>query len=195
MNVFGIGMSKTGSSSVDAAAMILGYAPNDPLSAEGISDVHPPSLDPSGPDYYCKLTNVCTIFDAVDAKFPGSKFILTVRDMESWLKSARHQFRVTPEPGTHSAEIRQAKFGTVEFDVEKFAEAYDRHVNRVRKHFQTREEDLLVINVVGGEGWDKLCPFLGKPVPGLPFPRKNVSRSPRRLYNKIRRLLGLKVTK
>jgi 3'(2'), 5'-bisphosphate nucleotidase len=34
----------------------------------------------------------------------------------------------------------------------------------------------LVINVVAGEGWEKLCPFLGKPVPEIPFPKANVTQ-------------------
>ena len=36
-----------------------------------------------------------------------------------------------------------------------------------------RPGDFLVINIPAGEGWDKLCPFLGLPVPDAPFPLKN----------------------
>jgi 3'(2'), 5'-bisphosphate nucleotidase len=33
-----------------------------------------------------------------------------------------------------------------------------------------------VLNVTAGEGWDRLCPFLGKPEPDIPFPKANVTQ-------------------
>jgi hypothetical protein len=41
------------------------------------------------------------------------------------------------------------------------------------RYFAKRPGDLLVINIPAGDGWEKLCPFLGVPVPDLPFPFKN----------------------
>jgi 3'(2'), 5'-bisphosphate nucleotidase len=35
---------------------------------------------------------------------------------------------------------------------------------------------LLVLDITAGEGWEKLCPFLGKPIPDIPFPKANVTR-------------------
>jgi hypothetical protein len=32
---------------------------------------------------------------------------------------------------------------------------------------------LLVMNIIEGDGWDKLCPFLGTKIPSLPFPHEN----------------------
>jgi hypothetical protein len=42
----------------------------------------------------------------------------------------------------------------------------------VREHFADRPGDLLVLDITAGEGWDRLCPFLGLPEPGVPFPRR-----------------------
>ena len=34
---------------------------------------------------------------------------------------------------------------------------------------------LLVMDIIAGDGWDKLCPFLGKPVPEAAFPHRNAT--------------------
>ena len=44
---------------------------------------------------------------------------------------------------------------------------------RVRAYFAGRPDDLLVLDVVGGEGWEKLCPFLGLEPPAEAFPHFN----------------------
>jgi hypothetical protein len=41
-------------------------------------------------------------------------------------------------------------------------------------------ERLLVIDVCAGEGWGKLCPFLGRPAPRHLFPWENRSPAPSR---------------
>ena len=35
------------------------------------------------------------------------------------------------------------------------------------------EDRLLVLDIVGGDGWEVLCPFLGLPIPHQPFPHSN----------------------
>ena len=37
----------------------------------------------------------------------------------------------------------------------------------------SKVDDLFVLDVRGGEGWEKLCPFLGLNVPDVPFPHAN----------------------
>ena len=32
------------------------------------------------------------------------------------------------------------------------------------------------MNIVAGEGWNELCPFLGQPVPKMSFPKANVTQ-------------------
>jgi hypothetical protein len=34
-------------------------------------------------------------------------------------------------------------------------------------------DDLRVVNIANGEGWDVLCPFLGLSAPSVPFPMLN----------------------
>ena len=38
---------------------------------------------------------------------------------------------------------------------------YDRHHEHVEQYFKNRADDLLIMNIFDGDGWDVLCPFLG----------------------------------
>ena len=51
------------------------------------------------------------------------------------------------------------------------------HYSERKKYFKDRPNDLLVMNICNGEGWEKLCPFLNKPVPDAPFPKENVTEN------------------
>jgi hypothetical protein len=66
---------------------------------------------------------------------------------------------------------RLAAFGMVGFSADRFRYVYETHVRDVARYFQDRPRDLLVLDICAGESWDKLCPFLGRPVPATPFPR------------------------
>ena len=62
-------------------------------------------------------------------------------------------------------------YGGLRFrDTARLRYAYATHERNVREYFAGRPEDLLVMNVTAGDGWELLCPFLGKPVPDFPFP-------------------------
>ena len=64
-------------------------------------------------------------------------------------------------------------YESVIFDAEKFSAAYHRHHADVRRYFADRPDDLLEMNIIEGDGWEKLCPFLGLPTPAVPFPHLN----------------------
>ena len=57
-----------------------------------------------------------------------------------------------------------------------YRKRYDEHNADVRAYFAQRPDDLLVIDVTAGDGWDRLCPFLGVDVPDAPFPHRNSHR-------------------
>jgi len=54
-----------------------------------------------------------------------------------------------------------------------YTQRYERHNREVRDYFKDRPEDLLELNITLNEGWEKLCPFLGLPVPKTAFPHSN----------------------
>jgi hypothetical protein len=56
------------------------------------------------------------------------------------------------------------------FDAEKLARRRVEHEREVEAFFADAPQRLLVLDICAGEGWEKLCPFLGRPVPRQPFP-------------------------
>jgi Sulfotransferase domain len=52
---------------------------------------------------------------------------------------------------------------------------YQRHNSEVIEYFKDRGSDLLLLDITAGEGWAKLCPFLGERVPALDFPCANTA--------------------
>jgi hypothetical protein len=65
---------------------------------------------------------------------------------------------------------RMMLYESVTFERGKFVMAYERHHADVRRYFAKRPSDLLEIHLVEGDGWDKLCPFLGIARPSSAFP-------------------------
>jgi hypothetical protein len=112
-------------------------------------------------------------FDAyvhLDRAFPGSKFILTTRDQTSYAVSFSHHFEGSFLKGEEFSEERLSL---------RLRQIEERN-KAVQDYFRDRPGQLLCLDVIGGEGWEKLCPFLGKPIPDEPFPRRNVGRYHRR---------------
>jgi hypothetical protein len=62
-------------------------------------------------------------------------------------------------------------YGVSRFDADAYRERYERHNREVRDYFSDRPEALMVIDVTSSPSWDRLCSFLGVPVPAIPFPR------------------------
>lgn len=203
-NVFGIGLGRTGTTSLNNALIMLGYRamhfPFDDATRREIADY----VD-SGAERieltilreYDALTDipVCCIYQGLDRAYPGSRFILTVRDKETWLNSCErlwtklgeHMVRGDPEfvavqyIGFLQRTLAQRTLAyappstidgvqTAIFDREIFAQTYDAYHREVYDYFRDRPADLLTLNIVGGEGWETLAPFLGLPIPEKPFP-------------------------
>jgi hypothetical protein len=91
--VFGIGLSRTGTKSLHQALRILGYR-SDHFSTHLLTLAQGElGLDWSSVRDYDALTDVTAarFYRELDARFPGARFILTVREPQAWLRScARH---------------------------------------------------------------------------------------------------------
>jgi 3'-phosphoadenosine 5'-phosphosulfate (PAPS) 3'-phosphatase len=180
MKIFGIGLSKTGTTSLASALEILGYRTKDYPGVPRYVPGDLTTLESGVLDAYDAFTDtpIPSLYKALDAKYPESKFILTVRDKDGWLKSCKKQFTqklADIQTEAHNRLFTDLYDCTV-FDENKFLSGYERFVDGVLQHFKDRPHDLLVINVAAGEGWEKLCPFLGQPVPEMPFPKANVTQ-------------------
>ena len=171
--IFGIGLSKTGTTSLFAALDLLGFrsATYRHMRALGLEEWFAGSFERDYLAGYDAATDLplATFFPQLDHRFPGSKFVLTVRELDSWLESARTHFSAPPasEFGTR---VRLATYGTAGFDEVRFRYVHATHTRNVEWWFDHRTDALLVLDVVGGEGWERLCPFLGVDPPDIPFP-------------------------
>lgn len=80
-------------------------------------------------------TPVVPYYPQLDEAFPGSKFILTLRDdREAWLASVERLWRSRPHILRHPYDkfITAAVYGTWHFSRSRFAYVYDTHVRNVR---------------------------------------------------------------
>ncbi len=176
--VFGIGLSKTGTHTL-----------NECLEALGYHSVHYP--DPAimnarqfervltGYDAATDIS-VAAYFRELDHMFPGSRFILTTRAIGAWARSVEDHLRRREHelalPDCPKARLREIVYGSRSFDRATYIVAYGRHVQNVRTYFAGRQRDLLEIDICAGEGWEKLCPFLGVAQPCIDMPWRNRTR-------------------
>ena len=176
MKIFCIGLNKTGTSSLHTALQALGFrslhlgGPDVPRLIKQASDEGRPLADDLGDyDAFSDIWRLSERFDELDQQYPGSKFILTMRDLDAWLDSRRRHVErnvVNKAKGLYSG-------GFVHVEVEEWTRQYHEHHARVLEYFAGRPDDLLVMDVARGDGYEQLCPFLGVEVPAEPFPWAN----------------------
>lgn len=132
-------------------------------------------------------------FQALDQKFPRSKFILTVRHTpEEWYDSlTRFHAKVFGDgsipqlqdllsaqyvrPG-YAHKVNRTLYNTPEdnpYRKETLIASYQSHNDHVQEYFRHRANDLLVLNVAEPGAYDRLCQFLDKPYAGQTFPWEN----------------------
>jgi hypothetical protein len=162
--IFGIGLSRTGTSSLTSALRKLGY-----------SAIHcPSSMESILHNDAATDTPIALTYKSLDFFFPGSKFILTDRKPEDWLISCEKFFSANPrKQGSFLYRVRNAVYGRMDFNAVALCQTRERHISDVSTYFASRPDDLLVLRICDGEGWEKLCPFLGKTCPTINFPHKN----------------------
>jgi hypothetical protein len=119
----------------------------------------------------------CTYWRELAAFYPDAKVLLTVRDPDDWFDSTqatifsapmRARIAASPMQGFFQKSVLR-DFGNRLDDRKFMTDAFERHNAAVRS--AVPPERLLVYEV--GEGWPRLCQFLGVPVPAAPFPRVN----------------------
>lgn len=109
------------------------------------------------------------LYKELDNKYPNSKFILTVRYEEKWIKS------LVNYSGYKSTDMRKWIYG-IGYPLgneELYINVYNKHIADVKEYFRNRPNDLLVIDLTVGEGWEKICSFPGKQIPNKDFPHTN----------------------
>ena len=187
--VFGIGLHKTATTSLYKAFQVLGFTSFHWDTGDKARDIwdemtthgHSWMLE----RYYalCDLP-IPLLYQQLDRAYPGSKFILTVRDEQKWVKSVERLWDPRYNPSRwewdvwpFSNRIHRELYGQTNFDAGVFLARYRRHNAEVREYFKDRPQDLAVMDIDGLNelGWRPLCVLLNKPIPKVPYPRERVT--------------------
>lgn len=189
--IFGIGLNKTASSSLLDAWDLLGHRseiyhpPSDKLRTQVVLSAFNKSyklmFDRIDAFKYFKDRpfNVWDTYKIIDKHYLDSKFILTIRDEEKWWDSVDRwlnnlvpNHHETEQMRLDKIEIYKFHFGVDSFSKESFIDYYNKYNNEVRNYFNGKD-NFLEMNIEDGDGWNKLCSFLGESIPDMPFPHSN----------------------
>lgn len=132
-------------------------------------------------------------YKELDRMFPGSKFILTTRDLDRWLTSMEWLFDeggIIWKRGHIGNELHQAVYSTTRFDRAPLARAYSAHTEAVQAYFARRKDDFCHLTIDQGElTYERLNNFLGlENSHSGPCPKVNDARSPSK-QDRINRIL------
>ncbi|KAI7875055.1 hypothetical protein K492DRAFT_221542 [Lichtheimia hyalospora FSU 10163] len=205
LQVIGAGYGRTGTDSLREALNILGYNCHH-MREMFKPNSHPEIFLEAykNPDEPADWDTAYEGFDAaVDwptasfvepllKKYPDAKWLLTERDVDSWYTSVKNTIHksATSKTSEELAALPEHLRETFKMastiaidgalaDTERFADEeaikanFKNHYERVKKIIPA--DRLLILQL--GEGWDRLCEFLGKPVPDVPYPRSNSTAS------------------
>ncbi|MDK9557243.1 sulfotransferase [Marinobacter sp. M216] len=198
---FCIGRNKTGTTSLKRAFEDLGFPVGDQRTAEILTGKYYFEGDFQPIIGFCRSAQVFQdvpfsypeTYKHLDEAFPGSKFILTVRDTpDQWYQSlTRFHSKMFGKDGNlpTTAELKLAPYvwpgfmynvvrihGTPEDDPYNkgiMVQHYKKYNDDVLKYFKGRPEDLLVINLAEPRSYDKFVEFLGVDSPYHDFPWEN----------------------
>lgn len=199
LNVIGAGFGRTGTDSLRHALNILGLGPCHHMHEVMPSEEQRDLWERKSRGETVPWNRIFADFrSAVDwpsafywedlmAAYPDAKLILTYRDAESWWRSYErtilqvlHRIEASGDLGMAWRIVAMGEFGGQHADRAACIARYDAHVARVKAVVPA--ERLLVMEL--GEGWARLCDFLGVDVPDVPYPSGNTT-------DEFRRNLGL----
>lgn len=191
--VFCLGLSRTGTTSLCAALQDLGYtAMHYPLSLYTQShllggDKFTPNLVLSPYKKWRREKEIKALdlinslevlkeYDAfgdlpvplfyreLDKLCPGSKFILTSRDLEKWLISMQWLFskgKILWSRGLIGDELHYSAYGTTTFHYDLLSNAFIKHIQETEQYFKHRDNDFCHLKIDKGElTYDTLKQFL-----------------------------------
>ena len=172
--VFFIGFAKTGTISLLAVmANIFGFKGFH----GGGRDLHRTKDETIAEELrrrgYSEMLNDCDVyidweylsnkFKIVYKHFPDAKYIFNTRNIDDWIESLKRHHSMLSQDAI-------AKSGWHFMDEGERREYYDNHTKKILDFFKDKHDQFLVLDICSGDGYEKLCPFLGLDIPDEPFP-------------------------
>ncbi len=191
LTVVGAGVGRTGTHSLKLALEQLLGRPchhmveilGDPEQAPGwIDAIEGRPVDwTTMPAGYVSLVDWpgCSFWPELSAANPDALVLLSVRDPESWYRSASNTIfqsfdKVPPELQPWMDAVRRLlrdRFSDRLDDPTAMMDAYERHNAAVRQAIAPSR----LLEWTPADGWDPICDRLGMDVPGGPFPVTNTT--------------------
>jgi hypothetical protein len=182
--VFVIGFNKTGTTSLKRALVDLGrrFSPGMQLYNsrifEEVNSKNFSSLE-NALNYYDAFEdrpwNHPGVYQYLDNRFENAKFILTIRDVDNWVNSYKKWDKtVKLSNQSHYNTVSKICYGVNDFLSEEniMRNVYKKRNNEVIRYFRNKN-NLLILDLEKGDGWNKLCPFLNLNVLKTKFPHAN----------------------
>jgi len=182
--VFGVGLARTGTTSLHLAMGELGLvsAPDsipllDAIDLDFLAN-HDAFFDNPIPFRYRELDTVC----------PNSRWIVTQRPVDDWINSMSWLFgpgldRLKPEMRLVGDRVHRQLYGSDQFDEERLRSIYSRHYGELAEWVRGRPS--VWIHLERGISWEPLCELLDLAVPLAEFPHSNQRR--RRRFGRFKK--------
>jgi hypothetical protein len=187
LRIVGSGLGRTGSMSLKLALEQLGFGPcHHMIEVFGHPESMPlwiaaaqgkPDWDAIFKDYVSAVDYpTAAYWREIAAYYPDAKVIHTERDPDAWFDStqatifAPGSFADNPPEALKDFFLGVTGPFTGHIHDRAFMTDHFRH-NSEAVRAEIAPERLLILQV--GEGWNRLCEFLGVPVPDTPYPREN----------------------
>lgn len=153
--VFAIGFNKSGTTSLHQLFTSLGLLSYHGVEWRGCDNIELLRT------YDCFSDDIPKDLAKLDRLFPGSKFILQVRDLRSWVYSRlAHIAREKEQNPTY----RSPEWDLTEGAIKSWVKKRNEHHLFVLSYFSNRPRDLLIVNFIRDEAAaTKICNFLGYP--------------------------------
>ena len=189
-----IGQGKTATKSLNKAMVMLGMQTAHFYGAGVYGLLYDNAAEKSKHDFLFNVneekhvdavldTPVVEFYNEILLAYPNARFILTIRGARSWLKS-QQKFYCCYARGCRNwlAPWRRGSNLVYGTECPSKAQALKRYVQHNRNVYDNIPHDrLLVMDIPGGDGWDKLVPFLNSfmprhlamPPPNFTFPSRH----------------------
>ncbi len=155
--IFGIGLSRTGTTSWYELMKSLGF-----------KSIHLPfSMKDIDEHTFANDTSVSARFEELDKRYPNSKFIYTTRNLNQWVASCMKWVNLESRGAFYDKlpndAVRQwisdgdlKLYGRdykamKDISEDELLEAYAKHDQRIREYFRDRPDDLLVVDLTNAK--------------------------------------------
>ena len=198
--VFCVGAGRTGTTSLKSFFGALGFRVGDQAQGElclkdwAVRNFAPIIALARSAQFFQDMPFSCPFtFQAMDTAFPGSKFILSVRDdPEQWYTSLTRFHTKIIQKGTLPTaddlrefpyrykgwilEALKLVYGVTDeepYRKQTLINAYERHNEAVKRYFMHRSESLLVVKISDSSAAQQLVEFVGLTYRGERMPHLN----------------------